>query len=1160
MNNAKAPYVSVPSDRFLGFMTEANPADLPDGASPLAVNTDYIVGSVLQRGGLQSVFTFSSAPSEPPSFNYLKTFEQTAPGELTTLALADSGVMYAENAISTPGVLAPVYSAIFPNTFAYSSTLDDREFIALSNLLNGTDIPYTYDGVNFDRLSQVGPGAPPIASSSSAGSPIISITQNPPYSIGVGPNNWILISDSPSDTGTFGTPGTPGNILTIYFPVAQTLPAGFVAGANVFLSGFPASPGGVINNDPAGMTAPKYYTIIAVGTPSAGSTFSQITYAAFSVILPFTTYFAEEAPPGCTAQLTVATLTASVQVPNLEVGDSFSVSGASLPEYDNTWLVTATPNASQLQITDTELTTGIATYTFNIITGVAPIVGQAISVTGCLNGPVIKTATGTTSIFNVVNAVILSATATTFSLAITGPDVSAAAEDGVGIVFGTIFQFDAFAIIGVSSGGLITAGGIVGTGVRQVCYSFLTRNGFLTEPSPIATFDVTVGTNAINVSIQPGPPNVIARVIHFTGANGGNFYNIPEPVTVLSNGQPQVNSSTYVNDNVTTQVSLSFADGVLLASDEIDIQGNNLFEDGELGSCTGLVPYASRMFAIGEQNKIQNMLNLSFDGGVGAIPGNQGIGGTGGANVTYPLGWTVDPVNGVGGSVVPSPIFGTAYQIQNLSVSPQVIYGMITQSAYQDENEVNIIQPATTYSVRMTVAIPSGVAIGNIVADLYSPSIGKAYGTFTLPMTSVGTSMASYTGTLLTNTLAPVPNDLIFRLYVTGIDVGVQVVFDRVEPFPTQEPDLGTQVLGSYVNNFEAFDRVTGVVDTASENQQPVRAAFTLYDTLYLVKTGSFVSTQDNGTTEPDGWTIRLVSPIVGTPSINGVDSGEEWALIVSQQALYFFNGGEPIPMSREIQSLWNLINWKYGYTLWIKNDIVNQRIQIGVPLKTPNPWLPTGIVPDNQNPTTPNVVLMLNYKMMPSGTMIADESAVHVSSFTGRLLASDIRRKWSIWSIGAPCAAFITRADTTAPLMFGNSAGTGKIYRLVDGLEEDDGAVIDQRYITSPFVGTETEQALQLGAVRKLYALMVANITGNGNLLITTYPNSLDSPYAAQLLAEPLTPTLRNGDMEIPVNETASRLFLQFRTATLGASFNLTRFVMVMRPEPFAPVRGRNN
>ena len=222
-----------------------------------------------------------------------------------------------------------------------------------------------------------------------------------------------------------------------------------------------------------------------------------------------------------------------------------------------------------------------------------------------------------------------------------------------------------------------------------------------------------------------------------TAANGSNFYNIPIPVTVLDNGINVVNSSTYVNDNTSRNVNLSFSDGVLLAANAIDIQGNNLFATLELGSSLGLIGYASRVFAIGEQNKVPNFINWSFDGGyldATLLP------------TTIPLGWTAV---GAGGSLVNSPIFGFAYQIQNATGSTQATYGMITQPAFQDEFMVPIIRASTKYSTRITAAVTAGGASGNFVVDLFSPASGTSLGTFSVPLASLTTSMNIFTGTML---------------------------------------------------------------------------------------------------------------------------------------------------------------------------------------------------------------------------------------------------------------------------------------------------------------------------------------------------------------------------------------------------------------------------
>ena len=49
---------SVFIDAFLGLITNAPPESLPEGASPLNWDVDYIVGDVFTRPGLVSVYTF----------------------------------------------------------------------------------------------------------------------------------------------------------------------------------------------------------------------------------------------------------------------------------------------------------------------------------------------------------------------------------------------------------------------------------------------------------------------------------------------------------------------------------------------------------------------------------------------------------------------------------------------------------------------------------------------------------------------------------------------------------------------------------------------------------------------------------------------------------------------------------------------------------------------------------------------------------------------------------------------------------------------------------------------------------------------------------------------------------------------------------------------
>ena len=1076
-------------------------------------------------------------PNPPSNFNWVKTYEQTD-GAITTLALDASGTLWQEDVINNPDVLNAITEDIEPNTFAKSVTFDDVEYIAMSNQVNGTDVPRLWNGQWLDRVSQYGPGAPPSVTLTGSGSTIASIKQNAAFTLPTGPHDWTLVSAAPSDIGQFGLPSTPGQVMTIILARTDVPPAYFVVGSNIVISGFPTINGNNPNNG-AGSN-PDFYTITSVGQSIA----SMQSYDWITFQVPFTTFYAQMTTGGCTIQATIATLTATQQVPYLEVGNQFTVAGASVAAWDNTFTVTATPNAAQLSITDTSLTSNVAHYAFSLISGTPPVVGQFVTVTQTLNG---------NGIFNVINGAIIAVSGSSFSLSLIGPNISASAETGQGIISGTIFQFDPAGTLtppipGNSTGGTIVTSGVMGQGIRQCVCIFQTRNGYLTKPSPYVQFTITAATSAITVSNIPiGPSNVIARILAFTGAGGANFFYIPIPVTVTSNGQPITYSSTVVNDNVTTHVTLSFPDAVLLAGLAIDVQGNDLFNQIELGSSLGFLSYASRLIAWGEQQKIQNLLNLSFDGGIGTIASP--IQGT---TVNYPLGWTVDQQFGGGVSLTVSPIFGNSLYISNHTGSTQAVYGMVEQSAYQDQLGVAIIQPNTKYSVRVTARCPSGVTSGELRIDLVSLKLNAQYGVFVLPLASMTSNMQIFTGTLLTTPFTQIPNDLSFRVYAFNIPNGGDVEVDRVEPFDVTQPVFSTQFHGSYVNNPQAFDLVTGLFGP-DQNQQPIRGGAVLFDALYALKERSMYSTTDNGVTEPDDWSWREVSNRVGTISTNSYDYGEGWLVTACRAGVYMFTGGEPIKISQEIQPVWDSINWSAAQTIWLRNDETNRRIYIGVPITTPNQYMPE--MPAAKNPTSPNVVLMCNYRELNTGVAIADTSPVR-ASYTGRLLAPEPARKWSYWSGNQVYGDFIERQDGSFPLFVCNGDANSKIYQYVDGVLSDDGEPINSYYVTSPFTKPDTAQALGLGQHRVLAAYMTLLATGTGNINTQILPDNPASTIPSISSPIPLS-LLTTGDLEIPINRSAQRFFIRVGTNAVGSSFSLSKVILTMTTDKLSPIRG---
>lgn len=1083
------------------------------------------------------------------NFNYVKTYAQRN-GQVSTLALDNSGTLWQENVTSNPGQLSSFFTGILPNMFGKSVTLDDVEYLSLSDLQQGVDMPRQWNGVNVDRISQVGPGAPPSVNFTSNAVSLTALTQAATFTLPTVQNGtWILWSDAPNSHNV-------GNILTFVFPSTFTLPAGFTNGAYVAVQNLPSMGGfnpnsGAVNGS---VTNPNAYLMFNVGGPIQG----QSSYSGFSVLL-LQSGFANNRVSGgtVTLQLTLATATATAQVPNVQVGSQFVIAGVTPAGWNNTWTCLSTPNAGQYQITNTSLASNVATYSFNLISGSNPSVGQQVQVTGTVNG---------NGIFN-RNGVVQSVGAGFFTLAIQSPNIAGAGENGQGIVNGTIFTFEPQKVVGNGTVfGTISTSGAIGAGSRACVYMYLTRNGYITAPSPYVQFSTNAGATSLVVSnLLPGPSNVIARIVAFTGAQVtqvpgqiGNFFYLPTPVTVFDPvaGQNVTYTATIIPDNTTTQATFTFTDAVLLAASGIDIQGNNLFEQKELGPTLGCIQAFGRMFHWGELNKVTNFINMSFDGGAGinSTAGNSGVAGT---DTTYPLGWTPSDTFG---SVINNAVFGQSYYIKQTGATTPI--GMIVQSAYRDQYGVNILNPQVTYSVRINARTPSSATVGQLVIDLFSPAFGGTFGKAIFNLSAMTSTFAVLTSTLLTSVFVTyVPTDLQIRVYATNLTAGGDVELDRIEVFPTTQAVRSTNVAASYVNNFEAYDQVTGNIDLSIHNNQPIRSAFTQGETLYFVKTGSFEGMNDNGTTEPNLWGSRQVSNSVGTPSVNGVDyvdnpqQGEQYALIAGRSGVYLFNGGEPMVISGEIRSLWNLINWQFGHTLWIRNDQVNRRVLVGVPLATPNTWLPNA--PSNPNPTTPNVILAMSYKELNSISDLADRPAVR-TSFTGKLIAPEISRKWSIWQIQAPYADFVTRQNNTGPLFLGNSKGTGKIYQLTEGRTNDDGAAINETYTTYGWIRPDLDQALQLGMVRKWFGLCSMVMTGSGKVTPTCYPDSLTTKYPATLLPLTLAASPEGFDVEFPLDQTGARLFVQFSVNSPGDNFQLSEIKIAMTRDIATPVRGR--
>ncbi|MDR5728004.1 MAG: hypothetical protein RB191_11325, partial [Terriglobia bacterium] len=769
------------------------------------------------------------------------------------------------------------------------------------------------------------------------------------------------------------------------------------------------------------------------------------------------------------------------------------------------------------------------------------------------------------------------------------------------------------------------------------------RNGYWTAPAPPVTFaaagDNITGIQANNIPI--GPPNVIARAIAFTeaGANGvpgASFYTIPEPVNYIVDNVTYTASSLFINDNTTTSATFFFNDAVLLNADEIDVSGNDLFALGELGEAAWCVQYAGRGVWGRVRNKIQNFLNLSFDGGYLANPGS----------TLLPLGWNVNTatVVAVGNpTLVESAVFGDAYYIQNQGLTLAITntaatggvgtytytatasgndpavgntvtvtgttngsgafnvtnaaitgvnagshtftialtgsysstaetgqataygstfpaLGMIYQSAYQDWELTAILQNQTAYSVRVVCRTPSSATSGALVIDLTAwdanVGFGSTYGTFTLPLAQMTSAYAVYQGTLLLSSTLNIPSDLQLRVWAQNFGPGADLEIDHISVFPTTAPTNLTGLSVSYQDDWESFDLTSGGLDTSTLNAQPANGGFVMHDTLYIVKESSLGYFKDTPNEEPASWQpFQEVSNVAGASGINAWDVGEEWAVMACQNGLFLFNGGQPVPIQLEVPDIWAAINWQYGHTICVRNDVANRRILCAIPLPTPNAWMVDAT--ENSAPTEPNVILALNYKGIGTIDELMAAASMHITMM-GDMAVHDLRRKWSLWTIPTPYMGMVKRNELLALMMICNGIASSKIYYLDSTVAGyDDGTPFTSSYCMYGFVDAkEAEQNPIFGQFNKRYAYWDSILTGQGTAALTFYQNTLAAPYPFTVPGGvTLTPAAAN-DLEGPLNAFAQRLFPEI--VMEEGWFSLSRFSLLAAKDRWSVNRGK--
>ena len=628
--------------------------------------------------------------------------------------------------------------------------------------------------------------------------------------------------------------------------------------------------------------------------------------------------------------------------------------------------------------------------------------------------------------------------------------------------------------------------GLVPEGKHKAICWFQTKTGYWTKCSPPVSWEAA-GEKAVEVTdIPTGPDWVAKRLLAFTSAGGESYYHIP--------------SKMALDDNTTTSLTVDFSDEELLTSELADY----LFRLRQVSKPLGVFATVNRLLWWSPRALMTSWRNIGFDGGF--------------ASSGEPLGWKKGAGFQGGSQETTEAVFGHSWKIEGDGTTAW--RGEIRQNAAKESWSGGLqIRANTAYKVRARVKRTDGLTSGSLIIDLRGGGVVEQG--LSVNAATATEDWVEYEATL-TDGIASVPDGLELVVAATGtLTDGESFYVDEIEIFEAAEPWHASTVFVSKAFQPEALDALDGLLQVARDDSHALRSVFSLNNLIYLVKERSIWVTEDDGVDEASQWNLRLVSPSVGTFSPKGVCVGEDWAIILSFDGVYLFNGTQPEPISDEIRPTWQSINWPQAHKSWVEADLVNKRIYIGIPTAAA---------------TEPDKVLMLDYT---EGFGLEGFKA-----FQEGQAVTGSGRKWTVWTISANAGSLVRRENEKAQAMlFG---GNGKIYELNRAATDDDGVAIDSYYRTGSVKAS--------AAVLDFFGYLSAHVRGSGNLLVDLYKpnNSLEPVTPAYALSDPAAE-----DLERFLEFEADRASVRFRTNQVDHWFSLSKCVLWGRNHPMMPVRG---
>lgn len=227
---------------------------------------------------------------------------------------------------------------------------------------------------------------------------------------------------------------------------------------------------------------------------------------------------------------------------------------------------------------------------------------------------------------------------------------------------------------------------------------------------------------------------------------------------------------------------------------------------------------------------------------------------------------------------------------------------------------------------------------------------------------------------------------------------------------------------------------------------------------------------------------------------------------------------------------------------------------------------------------TVTNAMYVLDYQELNTASLLANAGTLRIG-YSGKVVTTDLTRKWSPWSMTMNYAGLLTQPDGSCIMTFcGGTGGTlqdagnSTVYSLLEGEISGIDAYYgpfwkNSTYPTYFFIATDDAQQRQLGAHRLLHTFLTGNITGNGTVFFLP---ELDRVGNAATMTRALTVTEDLArDLEWALNLAAERISYRLCCQPSGpqpapadapAGFMMSSMTLALKTHPFSPIRGKNS